>query len=767
MGRDIVKSYTASHWGIYEVERSAEGVVEIKPYRADPDPSPIGLHQLDPAVTRLRVRRPAIRRSWLYGGHGASTELRGREPFVEVEWDHALDLVAAEAERVRSRFGCDAIFGGSYGWSSAGRFHHAQSQVHRFLNALGGYVRHMDSYSLGAARVLMPHIVTTMDDLMKNHTSWEVMRDHCQLFVAFGGVPAKNAQIASGGVGTHKVRHGLRAMAQAGTRFVNVSPVGDDLDTGLPFEWIRIRPNTDTAMMLALAFVLRSESLESGNFLRRYCVGYDKFEQYLLGKTDGVPKDPRWAEQITGVSADRIVTLAREMAGNRTMINTSWALQRASHGEQPFWMVVTLASMLGQIGLPGGGFGVGYGAENTMGSSHIKLSGPTLSQLQGSVKSFIPVARIADMLLQPGQPFSYNGQNCKYPDIKLIYWAGGNPFHHHQDLNRLLEAWRRPDSIVVHEQFWTPTAKLADVVLPATTSMERNDIGYATCEGHFVAMKKMIEPIGQSRSDHEIFSALSERLGVFDRFTEGRDEMGWLRHLYDECRDRWATAGIDLPNFDEFWQQGIVSLEAFDIPHVMLQSFREDPDRNPLKTPSGKIEIFSQRIAGFGLSDCPGHAVWREPLEWLGAVTADRYPLHLISDQPKRRLHSQLDSSPHSCAGKRSGREVVSLNLIDARSRGIAEDDLVEIFNDRGRCLAVATVTDQVMEGVVRLSTGAWFDLDWETGVEKHGNPNVLTLDVGASRLSQGCSAQTCLVDVRRRSDSPQPVTAFTLPEFA
>ncbi|CAN0469749.1 unnamed protein product, partial [Phaeothamnion confervicola] len=161
---------TSTHWGVYEVEMENGRAKALKPFREDPDPSPIGLHMLSPEVARLRVRRPAVRKSWLEGGPGHRSELRGEEPFVEVSWDEASDLVAREIERVTKAHGNTAVFGGSYGWSSAGRFHHAQSHIHRFLNAVGGYVRHVDSYSLGAARVLLPHIVMSMDELFAIHT---------------------------------------------------------------------------------------------------------------------------------------------------------------------------------------------------------------------------------------------------------------------------------------------------------------------------------------------------------------------------------------------------------------------------------------------------------------------------------------------------------------------------------------------------------------------------------------------------------------------
>jgi len=759
------RTYTAAHWGTYEVEYDGDGkAVKLHPFSRDPDPSPIGLHMLSDEVSRLRVLRPAVRKSWLEHGPGSAPEKRGQEPFVEVSWDEALDLVARELARVKEKHSNRSIFGGSYGWSSAGRFHHAQSQVHRFLNSVGGYVRHADSYSLGAARVLMPHIVAPMEELMAQHTSWNVLAEHCKLFVTFGGVPRKNSQINAGGATLHHVKGGLYGMRDAGVRFVNVTPTAEDLDTGGDVEWLAIRPNTDAAMMLALCHVLLVEKLYDRAFLDRCTVGFDRLVPYLADKT------PEWAEKITGISAVRIASLAREMAATRTMVSIGWSLQRSHHGEQPFWGLVTLACMLGQVGLPGGGFGVGYGPVNLMGSGGPRYSGPTLPQGANAVPDFIPVARITDMLLSPGGKTTYNGHVITYPDIKLIYWAGGNPFHHHQDLNRLMIAWRKPDTIVFHEQFWTPAARMADVVLPATTSLERDDIGYGTREPFIIAMKKAREPIGESKDDYWIFTELAKRLGHGDRYTEGRTPMEWMRHLYAQSREKSAQAGVTLPPFEEFWEAGIAEAHSTQSEPVMLAAFRADPEANRLKTPSGKIEIFSEKIASFGYDDCPGHVTWLEPIEWLGSKTAERFPLHMLSDQPADKLHSQLDHSPHSRSTKVKGRQPITLHPDDARARGIADGDLLRVFNDRGACLAAARLSDRIRRGVVRLSTGAWFDpadRGSNRPLEKHGNPNALTLDIGASKLSQGCIAQTCLVEIER-FDGPAPaVTAHRLPAFA
>lgn len=756
-------SFTSLHWGAYRSQVVDGELRALVPVEWDSDPSPIGDSVADALTSPTRIRRPAVRRSFLEGrleGQGGSPELRGQEPFVEVSWDVALELVAKELKRVKSEHGNQAIFGGSYGWGSAGRFHHAQSQLHRFLNGFGGYVASVDSYSLGAGRVLMPHIVGNMDWLLAAHTSWKNLAQHCELFVAFGGLPAKNAQTSPGGASDHLLTKALQDMSAAGVEFVNVSPLRDDLSGPARNEWLPVRPGSDAALMMALAYVLVTEGLHNEDFVQRYAVGYERFRDYLLGRTDGQPKEPEWAQALTDISAAQITDLARRMASKRTMINIAYSLQRSVHGEQPFWMTVTLAALLGQIGLPGGGFGLGYGCMNNTGSGRKAFSGPRFSQGQNTVKDFIPVARVADMLLNPGAAFDYNGQQRHYPDIRLVYWAGGNIFHHHQDLNRLLKAWQRPETIIVHEQFWTAQAKYADIVLPATTALERSDIGSSASDRFMIAMQQAIEPVGESRDDYAILAELSGRLGFADGFTEGRDASGWLRHIYEGSRGRAGEFGIQLPDYDQFWHDGVFEVEYPELDTVLLQAFRKDPDAHPLPTPSGRIEIFSERIAGFGYADCPGHPVWLDK-------TASDYPLHLLSNQPKTRLHSQYDHGSYSRSSKIQQREPLTLNTDDARARGISDGDVVKVFNDRGAFLAGAIVSDNIRPGVVQIATGAWFDplVHGEPGsLEKHGNPNMVTEDVGSSSLSQGCSAQTATVDIVKWEEELPGITAFDPP---
>ncbi len=331
----------------------------------------------------------------------------------------------------------------------------------------------------------------------------------------------KNNDVGGGGTGEHIARARLRAARRRGAEFHLIGPLRDDLPAEIEAHWHPIRPGTDVALMLGIAHTLVTEGLHDRAFLDRYCIGYEIFEGYLLGHSDGIPKDASWAAVICGLAADEISGLARRAAGRRTLVTCSQSLQRAEHGEQPVWMGVVLAALLGQIGLPGGGFAYALGSTSNTGKPPLAVPLPTLPLGQNSIADFIPVARIADMLLQPGQYFDYNGRRLRYPDIKLVYWAGGNPFHHHQDLNRLREAFARPETVIFHDNAWTASARHADIVLPATVTLEREDIGGSAGDRLLVAMHRAVAPYAQARDDYDIFTELARRLGIVESFHRG------------------------------------------------------------------------------------------------------------------------------------------------------------------------------------------------------------------------------------------------------
>jgi biotin/methionine sulfoxide reductase len=734
---------TSSHWGAFEVDVEGDRIVATRPFPDDPHPSSIPAILPAAVHHRTRVPRPSIRRAWLETRERTG---RGSGEFVALPWDEALDIAAAEIDRVRKQHGNEAIFGGSYGWGSAGRFHHTQSQLHRFLNCIGGYVASFGSYSTGCAQAIMPHVFgeNFLTFLYEHQAGWQTIHEHTETLVMFGGVNPKNSQVSMGGITQNETAGWFSRFAQKGMRCINIGPQRRDAPDGC--EWMRLRPGSDTALMLALAHVLEREGLTDHEFLSRCCVGFDRFRAYLTGESDGQPKDPEWAGPLCGVDAGAIRALARRMAQTRTLITVAWSLQRAEHGEQPYWMSAVLAAMLGQIGLPGGGVGYGYGAIGGIGKSLLGLRGMTFPQGKNPVSKVIPVARIGDMLRNPGQFYDFNGRREPYPDIRLIYWAGGNPFHHHQDLNALHEAWQRPDTIIVNEPWWTATAKRADIVFPATTPYEREDIGRSNLDDYLFHMPRLIPPVGEARDDYAILTGLAERLGAAQSFTQGRSAAEWIGILYEEYRELAAEQGVPVPDLEALKEQNWVRLpiRVDNLGQSLLERFRADPEQAPLKTPSGKIEIFSQTIDGFGYADCPGHPVWLPPSEWLDTATATA-PLHLVSPQPGDKLHSQLESALADVENARP--ETLVIHPDDAAARAIRSGDLVRVFNARGACRARTSVSDDIAPGVVALPTGAWYG-DPGENLDPHGNPNVLTMDTGTSRLGQGSSAHTALVDV-------------------
>ncbi|MDP9259703.1 MAG: molybdopterin-dependent oxidoreductase [Actinomycetota bacterium] len=743
-------------------------VVALHPVADDPDPSPIGIGMPRAQNHAGRILRPAVRRGWLEGDGGAA---RGEDAFVEVGWDEALDLAARELARVKSEHGNASIYGGSYGWGSAGRFHHPQGLLHRFLNFHGGYTASVNSYSCAAMEVILPHVIGGPSDaIYSSAPHWDEIAEHTELIVAFGGLAMKNTQINSGGLARHVARGAQNAAREAGVDFVNVSPVRGDIDDHQRARWIAPRPNTDVALMMGLAHTMIAAGTHDRYFLQECCAGWDELEAYLTGASDGVRRDAAWAGAICDVEPAVIEALAGEMTARRTLVTVSWSLQRADHGEQPFWMGVALACMTGSMGKPGGGFGSGYGAIHSVGVQGERHRITALAQGQNRVTMRMPVARIADLLLEPGRVIDYNGQRLTFPDIRLVYWCGGNPFHHHQDLNRLVRAWRRPETVIVHESWWNPIARFADIVFPAATALERNDLAAGWADSWLSAMHRAVPPPAEVCTDYETLCALAERLGFGEEFSERRDGDEWVRHFYETTRADLRGKGVELPDYEEFWDAGRVEMPTPERHRALdFAALRADPAGAPLPTPSGRVEISSATIAGFGYDDCPGHPAWMEPAEWLGCALASRFPLHLISNQPRTRLHSQYDNGGYSQDSKVRGREPIRLHPDDARARGIAEGDVVRVFNDRGSCLAGAVLDANLRRSVVQLSTGAWWDPvspGDPSALDRHGNPNVLTLDKGTSRLAQGPIAQTTLVELERFDGPLPPVEAFTPPEL-
>ena len=759
-----------SHWGAYTLLVEEDRVIGVEPFAGDPHPSRIIESVPAWGDRHRRVLQPMARPGWLAAARAgrpstpAERTQRGREAFVPLDWDEALALVSGEIRRAVDTHGNRSVFAGSYGWTSAGRFHHASSLLRRMMNLVGGFTGHVDTYSVAAGPVILRHVLGSADACQGLATTLDGAARHTDTLVVFGAMSPRTAQSEAGGIARHTLEEHLRAIVARGTRIVHVSPQRDDLPDWVGAEWWPLKPNTDTALMLALAQQIVANGDHARDFLHSHCAGSERLLSYLAGDSDGVCKDADWAARITGLDAGRIRELAKVLPATRSLLSVSWSLQRARHGEQPFWAAVALAAVTGQIGLPGGGVGFGYGSLGGVGIYANVGKPPAMAQLSNDLDSFIPVARITEMLENPGGSFTYEGVERRYPDIRLVYWAGGNPYHHHQDLRRLERAWRaQPETIVVQDPMWTATALRADIVLPASTSIERNDLAGNRRSDMMVAMKQAIAPLGQSRSDFDIFSALAARLGVGDAFTEGRDEMQWLRHLYELTRtDARERFGMQMPAFEAFWEQGVAEVPTLK-EHVYLAGYRADPLAKPLKTESGRIELGSERLARWAYEDCPPHPAWLPAEEWLDDQAVAQGWFHMLSPQPEGRLHSQLVHAGPSAQRMPDGRERLRMHPADAAKLGLADDTAVRVFNERGSCIAHLQCTDAIRPGVVALPTGAWFTPDaHDEALDLAGNANLLTRDVRTSRLGQGCAAHSCLVRVEAwRGDAQVPAQLY------
>ena len=492
----MTKPVSLCHWGPFEADVQNGRLVAATPMPGSgADPAMIGA--LPEFVHgQSRISQPVIREGWLRDRAASDGTARGSDRMVPVSWDDALDLVAQELTRVHDEHGHSAIFAGSYGWSSAGRFHHARSQIRRFFGAFGGFTDQTGNYSWGAAQIILQHVLGSDEAVAGAATAWDSIVGNTDVLVAFGGLNHKNWHVTSGGAGFHHMPDHVRRARRSGTRFVVVSPVADDIPDGSDARWIAPRPGSDTAIMLGLCHEMLRRGRTDHAFLDRFCSGGQVLISYLLGETDGEAKTLGWAAGIADLPLETLSELADLIETGRVMLTASWSLQRAHHGEQPFWALIALAAMLGQIGEPGGGFTFGYGSLNAVGQGARKGLVPSLPRLGNEKGTTIPVARFADMLENPGKTIAFNGSEVTLPRTQLVYWAGGNPFHHAQDLFRLQRLWARPQTIIVHEQHWTATA-------PACRHrVARDDHASSACD------------IGGSSRDPHVFShAQTDRSG--------------------------------------------------------------------------------------------------------------------------------------------------------------------------------------------------------------------------------------------------------------
>ena len=671
---------------------------------------------------------------------------RGAGLFKRVSWDEALDTVAAELTRIRNTYGNSAILTGG-GGGNVSLVQGLTMALSRLLNMFGSYTDVWGWPSWEAATFAASAnygavaVSNTRDDLLNS-----------RLIIIWGIDP--QATVHS----TNTMWYLIQAR-EKGTKIICIDPRYTSTASTLADQWVPIIPGGDTAMAIAMAYVMISEKLHDQDFIERYTVGFEAFREYVLGTKDGVPKTPEWAEYYSGVPAVTIAQIGRDYATIRPgALLSGIAVGRAEFGEQFHRATATLAAMTGNVGVHGGeagccslqdqtpfnpypfklgpGLGGGNYAANQVDKEartrHLAL--PTYRVWGNPIpRSFARVHRskIADAILK-GKSGGYHA------DYKAFIVYNLNPVNQLPNTRKWHEALEKLEFMLVFEQFMTATARYADVVLPTCTILERNDLIASGATPYYGFLKKVIEPIGECKSQLEICTLLAPRLGIDPKLYNDKTDEEWVKQI--------AMGGGDVPDWEAFKEAAIYRIPMKE-PCVAFKKQIDDLDNNPFLTPSGKIEIYSQLLADMNDPLLPPIPTYFEPIEGRHSPMAKTYPLQLITVRSPRRAHTQFETLPWL-------RELIAnraeISTIDAEARGINDGDMLRIYNSRGETRIAAKVTERIMPGVVNIPQGNWFKPD-EHGVDRGGCPNTLSTEDYSP-----CGAyiwNTALVEVEKATD--------------
>ncbi|MGM5595030.1 molybdopterin-dependent oxidoreductase [Corynebacterium glucuronolyticum] len=685
---------------------------------------------------------------------------RGDGEWVEISWDQALDEIADKMKQLIKDYGNESIYinygTGTLGGTVARSWPPAETPFARLMNLIGGYLNHYADYSTAQITAAYPchygeWVASNSFDDIKNS----------QLQVLFGNNPLETRM--SGGGETFVTQ---QAKKKHHVKTIVIDPRFSETSVALGDDWVALRPGTDAALVAGLAYVMIQENLHDQEFLDKYCSGFDEehlpegapknssYRAYLEGKKDGIAKTPEWAARITGVPVQKITQLAREIGNAKPVaINQGWGPQRHANGENQARAIFTLAAMCGDIGVPGGGTG---GREASYGLS---MEYPFNTNTENPVETSISVFGWTDAV-DHGAEMTKNRDGVRGKDkldvpIKMIWQYAGNALtNQHADINRTTELLRddtKAELIVVSDIQMTVSARYADYVLPDCSTSEQEDViqeGSSGNMGYSILASQAIKPLYNCRPIYDVIADLAARFGVRDQFTEGLTQQQWVERTITESQKE-----VDgLPDYQTLKEMGVWKTVGESV--IPLKEFRDDPVANKLDTPSGKIEIYSSRIAelaeqwelpeGDKLTPLPEYVA-----TWEGAEEAkhnEKYPLQCIGHHMKGRTHSSygnvdwLRDDAHP--------QTAWINPIDAKKRGIKNYDKIAIFNDRGSIHATARVTPRIAPGVVSVPQGSWYNPD-KKGVDQGASVNTLT-SWHPSPLAKGNAQHTALVQVER-----------------
>lgn len=675
------------------------------------------------------------------------TGARGEGKFKRASWDAALDMVAEKMDRLKKQYGPTALLDQAYAGASYGVLHKSdqiEGLQARFLGMYGCRTSSWSVPSYEGTKFSSRITFGTIEDGNEDDAY-----AHSKLIIMWGWNPAYTFH---GG----NTFYYMRMAKQKGCKFVLIDPQYTDSAAAYDAWWIPIRPNTDAAMMAGMAHYIFTNNLHDQDFINKFTQGMDagtmpdwakdreNFKDYILGTYDKTPKSPEWAAEICGVSAEDIKKLAKMYATTKpAALKASWAPGRNAYGEQYNRMAAALQAMTGNIGVLGGcseGIGKAWHAEGVAYPydeyANVYYASIKSDRWAHCVLNYPKVKR-EEVGLWPGG----GAGDGVIPNIRGIFWQGSDWFNQLTNINKEIQAIKKLDLVVCNDSTITPSGLYADVLLPVATHFERHDVALPWYKGHYyIHRPKVIEPMGESKTDLQIFTELAYRLGgeTFGKRYNPKATREYF--MYNDevddayLQDWWVNRvmhhqGVTMP-WEEFKKYGVYKFK-FDRPHVAFQDNVEKG--KPWPTPSGKIEILSTTLAqytdwtktAYGY-EIPSIPKWIEPWEYLGDKKKTvKHPYHLISPHPRWRTHSIFNNIGWL---RETYEQEVTINASDAKKLGIKTGDTVEVFNDRGRVVVPAYVTERCMPGVMVLHEGAWIDLD-KDGVDRAGNPDMLTLD--------------------------------------
>lgn len=651
----------------------------------------VGLNAEKQLYADGRLTKPLIR-------NGA----RGDGSFRETSWEETLNLVAEKLSSTKRNYGADSIMLLSGSGSCRSIFHNTSTIPKRFFRTFGPCIETLSSYSSAASRFATPYVFGTLDCGIDIETLFD-----SKLIILWGS-NAIDTRFST------KIESVLSKIKKNGkTPIILIDPRKTRSVKAISTQWLPIYPGTDSALICAILHELITNKLVDYNFTNKYSVGFDKLSSYILGKTDGISKNPKWAEKLCGIDSRTITELALLYGKTKpTAILPGLSIQRTLGGEDTYKLSMSLQTATGNIGKTGGSSG-----GNFWGKLPVPYC-PSLPIPSTESPFNIPIYRWADAILK-NQPFDKD-----FPEIKFLYNPGSNFLTQGADVNKNIEAFNKLDFIVTHEHFMTPTARFSDVILPATMWMERDDVipGVDNC---LLYSTKAVNPPSSAKDDYDIFCLLAEKLGFLNEFSKEKTSNEWIKSLLDKS---------EVKDIEEFKKTGIEI--GKENPRVAFSNFIENPANNPLKTPSGLIEISSDKYAGeTGCSPFP---------KAISLKTNEMYPLRLVTPHYRKRINSTNSNVPFFDGKK---EDYLWINLNDAKSRGINNNEMVTVFNDLGSIQTKVIVTDDIMQGVISLNNGIWPKFDGSQ-ITSNNSVNFLT-STEPTLPSQGSRTHTIFAEVK------------------